>query len=207
MKNHYYVDDAGNVQGPVSPEQLQALHRNGQISAATQVCAEGTEQWLPYFKAPEAQVVKKNQQKPPALESKLPSKSVQESTFTASTPATYMTKIQGNILIALLLIGLGAPFWLFLKPTPKWEYVTLEVVAETPSGIYDDNLKKLAYKSVPDIQSKIEALGENGWELVTVYLEHETAHPNFGKEDLVTGLQPNVRPQSLVCIFKRQKKL
>lgn len=207
MKNHYYVDGEGSVQGPVTPEQLKSLHRNGQISGATQVCAEGTEQWLPYFKAPEAQISQKSQLKPPEREKKPPNSNPHESLSDNSTPSSAMTKIQGNILIALLLVGLGAPFWLFLKPTPKWEYFRLEVLAETASGVYGDNLKKLAYKSVPDIESKINTLGTEGWELVAVYLELETAHPNFGKEDFVTGLQPNFRPQSLVCIFKRQKKL
>jgi hypothetical protein len=59
---------------------------------------------------------------------------------------------------------------------------------------------------VPDVTSSLDRLGSEGWELVGVFLEHETAHPNFGSEGLVTGLQPNVRPQKLVCIFKRQRK-
>ena len=36
------------------------------------------------------------------------------------------------------------------------------------------------------------------------YVENETAWPNFGKDEFVTGLQPNVRAQSLVMIFKRK---
>ena len=206
MKIHYYIDTEGNVQGPVTPEQLQTLHRNGQISAATQVCAEGTEQWLPYFKAPAAQISQKSQQKPPDPEPKPLHSKPHESFSAVSTPSNYMTKIQGNILIALLLIGLGAPFWLFLKPTPKWEYLTLEVIAEESSSAISSNQKALSYKSVPDITEKVNRMGADGWELAGVFLEIETSHPNFGKEDLVTGLQPNTRPQSLVCNFKRPKK-
>jgi len=48
--------------------------------------------------------------------------------------------------------------------------------------------------------------GDYGWELVSSYLELETAYPNFGDNNYVTGIQPNVRPQRLVCIFKRLLK-
>ena len=53
MKSIYYLDTEGNVQGPVSYDQLKILHRNSQISGATQICKEGSEEWFPYFKAAE----------------------------------------------------------------------------------------------------------------------------------------------------------
>jgi len=82
----------------------------------------------------------------------------------------------------------------------------LEVIAEESSSAISSNQKALSYKSVPDITEKVNRMGADGWELAGVFLEIETSHPNFGKEDLVTGLQPNTRPQSLVCNFKRPKK-
>ena len=51
MKNSYYVDDIGEVQGPLTPQELEALHRSGQITATTQICEEGTENWLSYSQA------------------------------------------------------------------------------------------------------------------------------------------------------------
>lgn len=51
MKNSYYVDNLGEVQGPISPQELKELHRSGQVNAVTQVCEEGTENWLPYYQA------------------------------------------------------------------------------------------------------------------------------------------------------------
>lgn len=37
------------------------------------------------------------------------------------------TAMQGNIIIGLLLIGLGAPLFGVLKPTPQWEYKVEDV--------------------------------------------------------------------------------
>jgi hypothetical protein len=54
--------------------------------------------------------------------------------------------------------------------------------------------------------NRFDELGDEGWELVTCYLENETAFPNLGaRSDLVTGIRVNIRPQRLVCLFKRQK--
>jgi hypothetical protein len=32
----------------------------------------------------------------------------------------------------------------------------------------------------------------------------ETAHPNFGNSEYVTGLQPNIRPQRVVLVLRRR---
>ncbi|MEN9271477.1 MAG: hypothetical protein Q6L49_12025, partial [Thermostichales cyanobacterium HHBFW_bins_127] len=50
---------------------------------------------------------------------------------------------------------------------------------------------------------QLAEMGAAGWELAGTFLEMETAFPNFGNAEYVTGLQPNVRPQRLVLIFKR----
>jgi len=59
-----------------------------------------------------------------------------------------VTAIQGSIIIVLLLIGLGAPFFGVLRPTPKWEYKV--------EGISDLRF---------DVDMKV--MGNEGWELVT----------------------------------------
>ena len=46
----YYLDKSGEVKGPFSSEEMTVLHRSGQVSATTQVCEEGTEDWMPYYK-------------------------------------------------------------------------------------------------------------------------------------------------------------
>lgn len=50
----------------------------------------------------------------------------------------------------------------------------------------------------------LNKLGIKGWELVGVYLEMETAFPNFALGDTVQGLKSNVRPQDVVLLFKRE---
>jgi hypothetical protein len=55
-------------------------------------------------------------------------------------------------------------------------------------------------------ESELDSFGREGWELVSTYLEMETAFFNFGKSDLHTGIKENMRPQAVVAIFKRPKR-
>jgi outer membrane PBP1 activator LpoA protein len=61
----------------------------------------------------------------------------------------------------------------------------------------------LKYASVQVDEKQLQVMGADGWELVNAFLEMETAFPNFGSSEYVTGLQPNVRPQRAVLLFKR----
>ena len=112
------------------------------------------------------------------------------------------------MIICLLVAALGIPGLSWLMPLPKWEYRTLEVLAVRPETDLADSIRLSEFmrKTVPDATSQLGALGQEGWELTAVFLEDETVHPNFGKDSLVTGLQPNTRPQKLVCLLKRRKR-
>ena len=87
--------------------------------------------------------------------------------------------------------------------TPKWEYKVVYIEA-TETFTY------LEYEQNPSnielTDAMINEYGLNGWELADSYLEMETVHPNYGDNQYVTGLQPNVRPQRLVLIFKKELK-
>ena len=201
--NYYYEDgNLGETVGPVSIEELKGLRFANKIDETTQVTWEGAESWLPYSeiidaRSPTLQSVNTPEESSPA--------NVQQKAITQSSSHNFqgITKMQGTILIILFLVGLGAPFWVILKPTPKWEYETAEVLAQAGSITSAD----FSYKTVPEISSKLNTMGSLGWELVGVFLEQETAHPNFGaNKEVVTGLRPNIRPQKLVLIFKRPKK-
>lgn len=84
----------------------------------------------------------------------------------------------------------------------KWEYKTVAVTSE---GLERTGVPAVKVSSVNLNQAELQKLGEDGWELASSYLEMETAYANFGSEQYVTGLQPNVRPQRVVLIFKRKK--
>ena len=43
----FYADKNGNVIGPIDREALQHIAQSGALSADTQVCVEGTEEWRP----------------------------------------------------------------------------------------------------------------------------------------------------------------
>ena len=105
-------------------------------------------------------------------------------------------------MIGLLCVGLLLLLWLTLKPQPKYDYKVVTYMTEGNSRDGDGALK---FSSVQINEGELSSMGAEGWELVGSYLEMETAFPNFGKSEYVTGLQPNVRPQKAVLIFRRQK--
>ena len=94
--------------------------------------------------------------------------------------------------------------------TQVWEY-RIERYGNADANDERDNVIIRSYDdaekatSVFIPESSLKSLGDGGWELVSTYLEMETAFYNFGKSDLHTGIRENVRPQSVVAIFKRPK--
>ena len=44
--NWFYLNEAGEVVGPLSEETLRELHAIGRLAATTQVCREGSEDWI-----------------------------------------------------------------------------------------------------------------------------------------------------------------
>ncbi len=93
---------------------------------------------------------------------------------------------------------LGFALLAFVSCKPKWEY---KVVSVKPSD---------ATKFQPNrffiSETTLNTYGKDGWELVDVYEQTETVHPNFGNDQYVTGLQPNIRTLELGLLFKREVK-
>ena len=87
-----------------------------------------------------------------------------------------------------------------IAPVKSWEYCTISFTSEGESRTGSGAMK---FATIDYKDAEVSKLGSAGWELVSCYLEMETAYPNFGKDEYVTGLQPNVRPQKLVLIFRR----
>jgi len=93
----------------------------------------------------------------------------------------------------------------------KWEYKTVYFDAEKMQGLDKSYAKgtdffkrTVSSASVLPSDSSLNKFGIDGWEIATSYLEMETVFPNLlASGDGVNGLQPNVRPQRLVVIFKR----
>lgn len=103
----------------------------------------------------------------------------------------------------LTLLGLAALSGCRLPEPPKvWEYKVVTVGSE---GHERSGATAGKFASVTPSGNDLDALGAEGWELATSYLEMETAWVNFGNDKYVTGLQPNVRPQRVVFVFKRPK--
>jgi hypothetical protein len=117
----------------------------------------------------------------------------------ASAGGIHRILVPGLLGLIAILLALGL---VFSGGNAKWEYrIEYELAADNPERTGKDAFKA---SLVTPGQSKLDELGAEGWELVSTYLEQETAYPNFGKDEYVTGLQPNVRPQRLVMVFKRR---
>lgn len=52
MKSYYYLDSSEEVVGPFKLSDLDSIYQDGSITGATQVCEEGTQNWMPFFKVP-----------------------------------------------------------------------------------------------------------------------------------------------------------
>jgi hypothetical protein len=101
--------------------------------------------------------------------------------------------------ISLLMLVLS---FLFISCNSKWEYKTVKVFTSEINERTGTSGMKTSSIDISD--STLNQYGEDGWELVNTYLEMETAFPNFGNGEYVTGLRENVRPQLLVLIFKKK---
>ena len=86
----------------------------------------------------------------------------------------------------------------------KWEYK--ELVVEGYSYEFAGEQSKMYSRMFGSNESKLNQMGQQGWELVSSYPIIETVHPNFGDKRYVTGLQPNTRTSKIVFIFKREYK-
>ncbi|MEN3335655.1 MAG: hypothetical protein V7641_5020 [Blastocatellia bacterium] len=114
-----------------------------------------------------------------------------------SFPAAYGPALIGLVCLCVLLLG-----WTAFKPRPKFEYTFLQYGSESNDRTGTGAMK---FATIQIDESRIAAMSDEGWEMVSSWLEMETAYPNFGKEEYVTGLQPNIRPQRAVLLFKRQR--
>lgn len=106
------------------------------------------------------------------------------------------------VLIGLLVVNLA--LLVFLYPGRRWEYKVKRVSGESTSSFSLEDFKPLPI-NLTNLTSTLES--EAGWELVACVPETETVHPNFGKDEYVTGLQPNVRSNAVLLIFRRAKFL
>lgn len=105
-----------------------------------------------------------------------------------------------NALIVLLLFLI-----LFLHNPPKIKPTVWEYKATKYSSLGYERSGEEAFQqtSIYISEEQLNEMGKEGWELVSTSLEMETAYPNFGSVKFVTGLQPNIRPRALICLFKR----
>jgi hypothetical protein len=125
-------------------------------------------------------------------------------------PPSSMTKTQGTVLIALIslliilaFVGIGVTAASAYKAPVKYQYKVVRANSQSHDRTGEEAGK---FSTIQIGQKDMDDLGADGWELVGSFLEMETAFPNFGNEKYVTGLQPNVRPQSAVLLFKKPIK-
>jgi len=108
----------------------------------------------------------------------------------------------GTVLVLLLFTSVLIYFnHSTTEKIQVWEYKVIEFYTEENN--YRIGSGSLNFNTINVNETELNRLGQDGWELVSSHLEMETAFPNFGNDSYVNGIQPNIRPQKLVIIFKR----
>ena len=100
-----------------------------------------------------------------------------------------------NKILLIAAVGL-----LSFSCTSKWEYKIVSV-----KGTEQETMAKFQTNKFDVSDESLNLFGKDGWELVSVYATTETVHPNFGNDQYVSGLQPNVRTAEINFVFKRKK--
>jgi hypothetical protein len=97
------------------------------------------------------------------------------------------------------IIFLGLLSFALFSCSTKWEYKIVSVKSkEAETTKFDVNKFDVSDES-------LNLFGKDGWELVDIFEKIETVHPNFGNDQYVSGLQPNVRTAEMNFVFKRKK--
>jgi uncharacterized protein DUF4177 len=86
-----------------------------------------------------------------------------------------------------------------LSCSDKWEYKMVSVKSK------EKETSKFESNKFDINDEALNLFGKDGWELVGVFEKTETVHPNFGNDQYVSGLQPNVRTAEINFVFKRKK--
>lgn len=102
-----------------------------------------------------------------------------------------------SVTFSFILFGLVG-FISCTNTNQQIEYKQIIISAESASE-YTPNVMSVS-------SAKLNALGDEGWDLVTAYPIIETSFPNFGNEEYVTGLRTNTRTREIVYVFKRYKQ-
>ena len=179
---YYYVNATGESDGPVSYADLQSFLQAGSIKPTTLICKMGDSLWAPF----------------------LPN--VEDGGFSAPNTAGDRSSVQMNVptwmkftlwaLVAGVFVNILLPVVTTLLQKNEWEYRVMEF----PAKPGDKNATRTVDLDIEELQMA----GKNGWEIAGQWLEHETVFPNFGKDEFVTGLQPNFRPSKLLILLKRK---
>lgn len=77
----------------------------------------------------------------------------------------------------------------------KWEYKVLTM--------YGDDWSKRYCRDFEEPTDTLNKLGQEGWEVVGVYTETETAYTDFGGERIIIHYKENVRTSCVRYILKR----
>jgi hypothetical protein len=179
---YYYIASNGETAGPVHYADLQSYLKSGLIKPTTPICKVGDAAWAPFLLG------------------------VEDGGISASHIATDRSSIQMVIpswMKFVLWALLAGVFLNFLLPIAtkalqknEWEYRVIHFPAESAED--------LSSRSVNIDITDLQAAGKNGWEIVGQWVEHETVFPNFGRNEYVTGLQPNFRTSKLSILLKRK---
>ncbi|MFA9399062.1 MAG: hypothetical protein ACERKV_12480 [Clostridiaceae bacterium] len=109
------------------------------------------------------------------------------------------------LLIILLAMNSMILYKIYIRVNyTKWEYKSIIFQPSKENG--KTGTQAGSSNSIEVSEQELNYLGSDGWEIVTSYLEMETAYPDLSSEKAGVSLMTNVRPQKLVIILKRKRR-
>ena len=103
--------------------------------------------------------------------------------------------LSGILLVNIISLGISC-----LPLVSKYEYKAVMIYGEAVDSKMDEFLPR----KLDEFTLERTLNSDPEWELVDIITETETVHPNFGNDDYVAGIQPNVRTRSVILLLRRR---
>lgn len=113
----------------------------------------------------------------------------------ANFPLWLVIILSGILLVNIISLGISC-----LPLVSEYEYKAVRIYGDDVNSKMEDFFPK----KIDEFTLERTLNSDPEWELVDIITETETIYPNFGNDDYVTGIQPNIRTRSVILLLRRR---